>query len=182
MPKIRTIDRNNFFKHTFCVFKEINPEEPEITSFAFKSKSGSAYYFTDNGVYRASNHWGRVGDCRWKLESEVYKTNHKPCVGFALWKDFFENKPQMNLYFIDWKANKPEINHCQATSFDLKYALFNAVDAKKRRKIIEMILDTPDWQKYLNIENSIPNQQKAIALLRTTQKTWLEIKRIIALQ
>ena len=59
----------NFFKHTYCQFeyKELSVLQEE--NIHFKSKSGSSYVYTEKGVYRYSNHWGRVANCRWKLNS-----------------------------------------------------------------------------------------------------------------
>uniref|UniRef100_UPI00404A9238 hypothetical protein n=1 Tax=Flavobacterium sp. TaxID=239 RepID=UPI00404A9238 len=175
----KKINRHNFFKNTFCFFNEIKPDAIKKDNFNYHSKSGSLYYFTDEGVFRSSSHWGRVGNCRWKLISETNNYDNQVQIGFARWEDFYENDDQKKLFFVDWNNNKPSINHWQHPNFNETYAVFNAQDAKKRRQTIELILETSNWNQYLDVENTIENQQKAIHLLRTTTKTWLEIKRIL---
>jgi hypothetical protein len=77
----------------------INNDFFKQKSTHFKSKSGSLYYFTDKGVYRYSNHWGRVANCRWKISGvEAYK-NQNYYVGYANWLDFYSlNTSEKNFY------------------------------------------------------------------------------------
>ena len=64
----KTYNKTNFHKHTFCIFKEVDFETIQNLKPNYKSKSGSSYFFTDQGVYRLSNHWGRAANCKWRLE------------------------------------------------------------------------------------------------------------------
>ena len=76
---MKTYNQTNFFKHTFCEFKEItNFKIPENINFS--SKSDSTYFYTNEGVYRKSNHWGRVANCRWKLISTANYKNQEVVV------------------------------------------------------------------------------------------------------
>ena len=60
---------------------------------------GSKYWYTPEGVYRESDHWGSVATCFWYLDMdlandplyqiEVSETDFsKPVIGFAKWEDF----------------------------------------------------------------------------------------------
>jgi len=178
---LKQINRSNFFKNTFCVFQEINSCEIKKEDFKYHSKSGSLYYFTDEGVFRYSNHWGRVGNCRWRLVKSMSNKTDKQTIGFAKWEDFFENDDVKQLFFIDQnEAQIYEANHKNHPRYDKKWAVFSAQESKKRLQTIASIQENPHWAQYLNIENNTENQQKAIELLRTTRLEWLEIKRILS--
>ena len=80
--------KNTFFRHTYCEFRQIEDVIlPEKTHF--KSKHNSLYHFTKEGVYRKSNHWGRVATCRWKLIPNATYKNQQTVLGFAKWEDFY---------------------------------------------------------------------------------------------
>jgi hypothetical protein len=110
---MKTYNQNNFHKHTFCLWKEVSPADFEVQKPQFKSKSGSEYYFTTEGVYRTSNHWGRAANCRWRLVSQGnYKSQHT-IVGFAKWTDFYPNDETAKLFFIQYLAVLKFLNlHC----------------------------------------------------------------------
>ena len=59
--------KNNFHSHTFCEFVAVESLPKIFSTPNYKSKSGSSYFFTEEGVYRSSNHWGRAANCRWRL-------------------------------------------------------------------------------------------------------------------
>ncbi|QES87903.1 hypothetical protein [Rhizosphaericola mali] len=44
----------------------------------------SNYWFTEDGVYRKSDHWGNVRDCFWKINS----ITTSEIIGFCKWIDF----------------------------------------------------------------------------------------------
>lgn len=61
----------------------------------YVSKSGSKYWYEDDGVYRQSNHWGEgVASCDWFINGNLTdyanfaNTLEKDIVGFAKWNDF----------------------------------------------------------------------------------------------
>lgn len=80
--------KNSFFLATQALFQQCTKrtDEPD-----FVSPSGSRYWFTQEGVYRQSNHWGFVRTCRWFVTrpqrlprgggSDVY-------TGFCRWDEF----------------------------------------------------------------------------------------------
>lgn len=84
------ITRDNFYQHTACNWKETKDlltDDPD-----YKSDSGSMYWYTDEGVYRTSNHWGfGVGSCDWTLNSNPelsHRDEEGMRTGFAKWTDF----------------------------------------------------------------------------------------------
>lgn len=61
----------------------------------YVSKSGSKYWYEDNGVYRQANHWGQgISSCDWFIDGKLNEyanfanTLEKDIVGFAKWNDF----------------------------------------------------------------------------------------------
>lgn len=61
-------------------------------TFVYENKSfvSSKYWYTEEGVYRESDHWNRVASCNWSLLSSNSKPilSKKTNVGFAKWNDF----------------------------------------------------------------------------------------------
>jgi len=94
-----TFNKNTFFKNTYCEFQEVNNFDIEEKN-CYRSKHNSLYFFTKEGVYRKSNHWGRVASCRWKLiPSSSYK-NQQRVLAFAKWKDFYSLHETEKLFYI----------------------------------------------------------------------------------
>lgn len=84
------ITRDNFYDHTACNWNEV--DDKLFVKPDYVSDSGSKYWYTDNGVYRMSNHWGfGVGSCDWTLNSHPelsYRDEGSDRLGYAEWKDF----------------------------------------------------------------------------------------------
>ena len=82
------VNKENFFLNTQALFLQCTKrtDTPD-----FVSPIGSRYWFTEEGVYRQSNHWGFVGTCKWFVTrprclprgsgSDVY-------TGFCRWDEF----------------------------------------------------------------------------------------------
>ena len=90
--RYKKIDRNNFFLYTMANFNEVDKtpnREPD-----YISRSGSQYWYEDDGVYRKSNHWGAdIATCDWFLNGDITRAtlatslpNSK--IGFTKWEDF----------------------------------------------------------------------------------------------
>lgn len=63
-------NENNFFESTAANF--VSCEKPNREA-DYISASGSAYWYTENGVVRGSNHWGEgVASCNWFLNGGAY--------------------------------------------------------------------------------------------------------------
>ena len=65
----KNYNKHNYYRNTYAVYKEIDASELPFEKWHYTSKSDSAYFYTKEGVYRKSNHWGRAAKCRWVLES-----------------------------------------------------------------------------------------------------------------
>ena len=65
---------------------------------AYESNSGSKYMYTDEGVYRFSNHWnGGVASCSWFLDNKNVDTIEYQ-LGFCKWEDFMPNDMSITIY------------------------------------------------------------------------------------
>lgn len=120
-------------------------------SVHFKSKSGSLYFYTDEGVYRYSNHWGRVANCRWKISGvEDYK-NQNHYVGYANWQDFFPlNTFEKNFYLeFDFNLKEPKIYRINESDNSAHF-LMTLDCALKRLKEIKTLFKEYKWALYFN--------------------------------
>ena len=97
----------------FCIFNEIQVPEIEQRKFDYESKSGSCYYFTKRGMYRLSNHWGRLANSKWRLIPLSIETDKKFKWGFAPWTSFYPDNAVDELYFIqpDYLNNSVNYQH-----------------------------------------------------------------------
>ena len=143
-------NKYNFHKHTFCEFVEINSTEIQGIEMDYKSKSGSGYCFTKEGVYRISNHWGRAANCRWRLISGIKSPNQKERIGYAKWSDFYPNNDLEKLFYIEVDFEKKEVTfqHKSNPKYDGVAVFRNASEtAKIIRQIKELLIDD-QWAKY----------------------------------
>ncbi len=101
----------NSFKNTFCVFNEQRIENIEGLKIQFKSKAGSTYYYTKLGMYRISNHWGRLANSKWRLIPLVPETESKLKLGFATWDSFYPDNATDELYYleVDYTTNTVQL-------------------------------------------------------------------------
>ena len=169
------------FKNTFCIFKEVAVTEIESKKCSFNSKSGSCYYYTKLGMYRLSNHWGRLANSKWRLEPMEPETQSKIKLGFALWADFYPDNDIDELYYIkaDFVNNTVNYQHRNNPHFDKKALLRTSFDTTKRIKQIRNLQNLTSWAKYFEYEDLNALRQKIINELIFTNKTLEEIKREI---
>ncbi|MHB0753910.1 hypothetical protein [Polaribacter sp. M15] len=178
MNTSKKYNSKNFFKHTFCEFQQVdNFHFPENTNY--KSKSESLYFYTDEGVYRKSNHWGRVANCRWKISTNDTYKNQKTIIGFAKWSDFHP-------------INSTEKNFWIAVNFDDKTVkihpkkkenqqhLFNYSEAQKRAKQINLLFKDDKWTNYFDLQKDqlikevisvFINSDKSLSTIKTSFKS-----------
>lgn len=143
---MKTYNYNNFFKYTFCEFQQVPFFVFPKNSF-FKSKSESCYFYSDEGVYRKSNHWGKVANCYWKiLPLENYK-NQQTIIGFATWNDFFpiNSSEKIFLILVDVENKNAKI---QTKKKDSYTPLFTFSEARERLKKIRDLLKNDEWTTY----------------------------------
>lgn len=170
-----------FFKNTFCVFNEVQAPKIEQKKFDYESKSGSCYYFTEAGMYRLSNHWGRLANSKWRLESLIIETSSKYKWGFALWTSFYHDNATEELYFIqpNYSNNTVNYQHKNSFEFDNKAVLRNSFETAKKIKQIRNLQTLTSWAKYFEFEDLQELRKNIIQELVYTNKTLEEIKREI---
>lgn len=147
---MKTYNQTNFFKHTFCEFHQVNDLEfPEKSNY--KSKSDSLYFYTKDGVYRKSNHWGRVANCRWKIIANKNYKNQNIVIGFAKWTDFYPiNSSEKNFFIaVDFEKKTAKI---QSEKEKKEQILFSYTEAQKRVKQINNLFKNDKWADYYNLQ------------------------------
>lgn len=144
---MKTFTSNNFFAYTFCEFQQVNSDFFTKNKLHFKSKTGSQYFYTEEGVYRYSNHWGRVANCRWRLLSDEKIKNQYYYVGFSKWTDFYAlNEVEKQFYISVDFENKTVDFHHKGTSENT--FLFFAETAQKRVAQIRKLFSNDLWASY----------------------------------
>ena len=112
---LKKYNKTNFHKHTFCEFIEVDVATIPTIDWHYKSKSGSGYCFTEEGVYRISNHWGRAANCRWRLISNSKTSSNSKInngenrIGFAKWIDFYPNNETENFFYVEVNFDDKEV-------------------------------------------------------------------------
>nr|WP_297309133.1 hypothetical protein [uncultured Flavobacterium sp.] len=174
---MKIYNRNNFFKHTFCIFNEVNPNCLPHENPDYISKSNSSYFFTEEGVFRKSNHWGRAANCRWKLVSDSYKSQNT-IVAYAKWTDFYPNNETEKLYFIRITENSEVNFHHKHEEFYTKNdVLRTALETSKRIKYIIEVIETTNWSKYIDYSDFNKLRELVVKELLFTNKTFNNIKK-----
>ncbi|CAM1335144.1 hypothetical protein [Tenacibaculum aestuariivivum] len=167
----------NFFKYTYCEF-----ESKEITFFDdksahYKSKSGSIYFYTEQGVYRYSNHWGRVANCRWKIKGiEIYK-NQDYYVGFANWNDFYSLNNTDKVFYlkVNYITKQAKIQRLKKEETNV-FFLMTSEFAHQRLKQIQTLFKEYKWAMYFDQDIDVLRKQLIDNLINTT-KTIQQLKR-----
>ncbi|APZ44885.1 hypothetical protein BW723_00650 [Polaribacter reichenbachii] len=174
MLSSKKYNSTNFFKHTFCEFQQIDDFKfPENSNY--KSKSDSLYYYTKEGVYRKSNHWGRVANCRWKLIADNNYKNQNIVTAFAKWTGFYPINSSEKFFFIsvDFKKKTAKI---QSEKEATKHFLFTYSEAQKRIKQINNLLKENKWATYFDLPIK-DLRFKIISKIISSDNTVEEIKR-----
>jgi hypothetical protein len=173
-------NRTNFHKHTFCLFQQVESTAVVDLKLGYKSASGSAYYFTELGVYRQSNHWGRAANCRWRLITNADYKNQTEIVGFANWTDFYPNNETEKLFFIECNEVKNEVHFNHKNHPDYAHQLLrNASDTAKRSKEIKNVLQTTIWAKHLVFDDFEEIKSKMLTELTNTNESFVNLKKIL---
>ena len=169
----------NFHSHTFCIWNEVPFDEIKDLKINYTSQSGSRYIFTPEGLYRISNHWGRVANCHWRLIPLAEFKNQNNTVAFAKWDDFYANDDTSKLFYIKVNTITQEVNfyHKQTLENNEKVILRNAKETAKIIRTIKEILSDNSWAKYLEYEDIDVLLNEIIIELVNTEKSFLEIKK-----
>lgn len=171
----------NSFKNTFCVFQEVLLEATEGLKVQYDSKSGSKYFYTKEGMYRLSNHWGRLANSKWRLEPLEPETESKFKLGFASWNEFYPDNADEELYYLEANYKKQTVNyqHKNNPNYDKKAVLRTSFETTKKIKQIRNLLNLTSWAKYFDYDDLDVLRQQIIHELIFTNKTLEEIKREI---
>ena len=146
---MKTYNSTNFFKHTFCEFNQVDDFDfPENTNY--KSKSDSCYFYTNDGVYRKSNHWGRVANCRWKLVANENYKNQQIVIAFAKWSDFFPINSTEKIFFIEVDFDKKSVK-LKPKKDNSKQHFFTYAESQKRIKQIQHLFKDYKWAIYFDM-------------------------------
>lgn len=145
----------------------------------YDSKSGSKYYYTKSGMYRLSNHWGRLANSKWRLEPLEPVTNSKFKLGYASWDNFYPDNALEELYYLEVNFTKKTVNyqHKNNPNFDNKALLRTSFETTKRIKQVRNLLNLTSWAKYFDYEDLDLLREKIITDLIFTNKTLDEIKK-----
>lgn len=167
--------RFNFFKYTFAIFTKVLQPKNFIKPH-YISKHGSQYFFTDEGVYRFSNHWGRVGNCRWRLDGIDFK-QQTAFWGFCSWDKFFKNNDTEALFYVEQiNENQFTYNHVKNRNNGLTVIRSASETAKIIKKLNEICSET-SWAKHLVYSDFKEVQSFFVNELISSKKSFNEIKR-----
>lgn len=144
---MESINKKNFFKNTYCEFKEIDRDSIHGLALQFHSKSNSQYFYTDEGVYRYANHWGRVANCRWRLKTSQPYKNQQYYLAHARWSDFVSLNTSEKIFSIevDYKNKQVAINYNKSEEDVILYSI---TEVQQKEKEILKLLQEENWAKY----------------------------------
>lgn len=171
----------NSFKNTFCVFQEVLSDKIENLKIQYDSKSGSKYFYTEEGMYRLSNHWGRLANSKWRLEPMEPETDSKFKIGFAAWNEFYPDNAEEELYYLEANYTKNTVNyqHRNNPNYDNKAILRTSFETTKKIKQIRNLFNLTSWAKYFEYDDLDVLRKEIIEQLIYTNKTLDEIKRAL---
>ncbi len=132
------------------------------------------YFYTDKGVYRKSNHWGRVANCRWKLIADDNYKNQQIVIGFAKWQDFCPINSTEKIFFIDVNFDKKTAKINPKKEKETLF-LFTFSEAQKRIKQINHLFKDDKWANYFDDDIEII-RKNIISEFINSDKTLQEIK------
>ncbi|PKH50990.1 hypothetical protein CXF68_09965 [Tenacibaculum sp. Bg11-29] len=174
---MKTFHKFNFFKYTYCEFESLPIDFFEGKSAHYQSKSGSLYFYTEKGVYRYSNHWGRVANCRWKIKGiEVYQSQNY-YVGFANWDTFYQLNDTDKVFYVvvDFLAKQAKIKRLKNENKSDLF-LITSEFAHQRLKQIQILFKEYKWARYYD-EGIEVLRKELITSLITTNKSLQQLKR-----
>lgn len=169
----------NSFKNTFCVFQEEHLDKIKGLKLQYQSKAGSCYYYTTTGMYRLSNHWGRLANSKWRLEPMEPESESKIKLGYSPWTNFYPDNSFEELYYLEADYVKGTVNyqHKNNPNYDNKTILRTSFETAKKIKQIRNLLNLTSWAKYFEYDDLAVLRKNIIDELIFTTKTLEEIKR-----
>ncbi|WP_420552762.1 hypothetical protein [Tenacibaculum aiptasiae] len=160
----------NFFKHTYCEFEKKEIDFFKGKSAHYQSKSGSLYYYTEDGVYRYSNHWGRVANCRWKIKGIENYRNQNYYVGYANWKDFYPLNDVDKVFYleVDFKNKQVKIQRI-GKGMNENVFLMTSELVHKRLKQIQTLFKEYKWAKYYDEDIDVLRKEIILNLISSNK-------------
>lgn len=133
------------------------------------------YLYTEKGVYRYSNHWGRVANCRWKIKGvEEYKNQHY-YVGYAKWSHFYSLNASEKIFYIEVASSGEAKLFNIKDSASTKPFLMTLDFAYKRLKQLKVLYKDYKWATYYN-EDVYLVRNRLTEKLINSDKTLQELK------
>lgn len=165
---MKTYHKFNFFKYTYCEFEMKEMSFFEEKKAHFQSKSGSYYSYTEEGVFRYSDHWGRVASCRWRIKGiDVYK-NQNFYVGYAKWEDFYALNDVDKVYYIKASLETKQAKILRVESIENEaFYVMNLPLAQQRLKQIQMLFKEYKWAKYINADIEVLREKLVYELMNS---------------
>ena len=172
----------NSFKNTFCIFDEVLPEAINGLKKQFESKSGSSYYYSKEGMYRVSNHWGRLANSKWRLIPLEPETASKIKIGFAKWDCFYPDNNTDKLYYLemDYVKNTVSYQHKLNPNYNQKKLLRTSQETTKRIKQVRNIIELTSWANHFESDDITLLRSLIIEELINSNKSLDCIKREVA--
>lgn len=166
----------NFYRSTYCEFEMQNINFFDDMKAHFQSKSGSYYYYTEDGVFRYSNHWGRVANCRWKIQGIDNYKNQQYYVGYANWSSFYPLNSIDKVFYleVDYTKAKASIKRVEE-GLEKNHFLMNSELVHQRLKQIQTLFKEYKWARYYEEDIDVL-RKKIINKLVITNKTLQQIK------
>jgi hypothetical protein len=140
-------NKDNFMLGTFADFKKC--KRPK-TDPDFVSDSGSKYWYVDDGVIRASSHWGPgIRTCDWYFEGKKRKTW---LVGFCKYSDFKSIKQYNDFAIMGNMLHTLYINKPYEYYFRRNFMEWKSINVNKQNIQIEsskaILIAMPAKSKY----------------------------------
>jgi hypothetical protein len=144
----------------------------------YESEAGSKYFYNEFGMYRLSNHWGRLANSKWRLIPLEIEIDSKFKLGFAKYESFFPDNDEDAIYYLEYDSEEQTINynHKNNPEFDGKAVLRTTLETRKRIKQARNIVTLSSWAKYYQTDIDLLRIQ-IINELIFSNKTLDEIKR-----
>lgn len=117
------------FAYTYANWREVPslPREMEYREPDFVSRSGSQYWYTNSGVYRKSDHWGRrIGTCEWYIDGCSYD-ELVSIIGYCRWDDF------VDLERMSMRRDRAAMRRRYAFDYDDENTDYDAWSRNRRR-------------------------------------------------
>lgn len=166
----------NFFKHTYCEFEAQPLDFFNQKSAHYQSKSGSLYFYTDEGVYRYSNHWGRVANCRWKIKNIEAYGSQNYYVGFSKWKEFYPLNDTDKVFYLEvnFETKQAKIKRIKAEGTNAHFLMTSGF-VHQRLKQIQTLFKEYKWATYFDEDIDVLREE-IISKLITSNKSLQVLK------